>query len=81
MLGDFTCHLLSGLFLLKLGALLSSAVGGQAVQVHIASFQLLHQLCHKDGCPDVVKGEDEDISTMSDASELGVVQALIKELP
>ena len=81
MLGDFTCHLLSGLFLLKLGSLLSSAIASQSIQVHIASFQLLHQLCQEDGCPDVVKGEDEDAPTVSDAAEPGVVQALIKELP
>ena len=73
--------MLSGFFLLKICPLLASAVATKAVDPHVAGFQLLHQLCDKDSPPDVVKGEDEDISTMSDASELGVVQALIKELP
>ena len=56
VLGHFPSHMLGRLFLLELSALLSSAISGQAVKVHIAGFELLHQLCHKDSCTDVVEG-------------------------
>ena len=67
MLGDFPSHVLGGLLLLKLSTLLASAISGQAVQIHIAGFQLLHELCHKDSA-DVVKGKGKNITTMSNAA-------------
>ena len=56
VLGHFPSHMLGRLFLLELSALLSSAISGQTVKVHVVGFELLHQLCHKDSCTDVVKG-------------------------
>ena len=81
MLGNFAGHLLGGLFLLKVCALLAGAVASQAVRVDIACLQLLYQLCHKDCSTDVVKRENENIAAMCDASKPIVVQTLVEELP
>ena len=67
-MGNFEGNLWSVFFLLKICPLLASAVASKAVDVHVAGFQLLHQLCDKDGRPDVIKGDDEDVSTIGNAS-------------
>ena len=64
----FMCHLWGSFFLLKIGSLLASAVTSKAIDVRIAGFQLLHQLCNKDSRPDVVKGDDEDIAAIGNAA-------------
>ena len=43
-------------------------VASQAINVHIAGFQLLHQLGDKDGRPDVVTGDDKDIAAIGNAA-------------
>ena len=55
MLRKLTGHLLSSLFLLKIGALLCGAVTSKAIDVDVVGLQLLHQLCNKDSRPDVVE--------------------------
>ena len=55
-------------FLLEIGSLLARAETSKAIDVHIARFQLLHQLCDKDGRPDVVNGNDEDIAAIGNAA-------------
>ena len=80
VLGKFTSHLLGRLLLLKVGALLSGEVARQAIQVHIAGFQLLYELSHEDSRADVVEGQDEDIAAIGNPSESVVVQSLIEEL-
>ena len=65
MLGDFPSHMLGCLLLLQLSPLLTSAVSSEAVKVHITGSELLHQLCHKDSGPDVVEGQDENTTAVS----------------
>ena len=81
MLRKLTGHLLSSLFLLKIGALLCGAVTSKAIDVDVVGLQLLHQLCNKDNRSDVVKGDDEDMTAIGNAAKPIVVQSFIEELP
>ena len=67
-LSDFFGHVLGRLLLLEEDSLLFASISGQSVHVEVSRLELLNQLCDEDGRPDVVEGQDVDVSSVSDAS-------------